>query len=73
MSQADAAAQYGVSANTMSQWVSLYPEQGEAGLAVLPQGRPEGSGRVLSSEQEEKICHLVVESLPSDHDIPSAT
>ena len=73
MSQADAATQYGVSANTMSQWVSLYREQGEAGLAVHPQGRPEGSGRVLSSEQEDELRHLVVESLPSDHNIPSAT
>jgi transposase len=73
MSQADAAAQYGVSSNTMSQWVSLYREQGEAGLAVQPQGRPEGSGRVLLCEEEEEIHHLVVDSLPSDHDIPSAT
>jgi transposase len=73
MSHADAAAQYGVSSTTISQWVSLYREQGEAGLAVQPQGRPEGSGRVLSSEQEEEIRHLVVDSIPSDHDIPSAT
>jgi len=72
MSQADAAAQYGVSANTMSQWVTLYREQGEAGLAVQPQGRPEGSGRALSSEQEEEMRRLVVDSLPRDHDIASA-
>jgi transposase len=72
MSQADAAAQYGVSSTTMSQWVSLYRE-GEVGLAVQPQGHPEGSGRVLSSEQEDELHHLVVESLPSDHDIASAT
>jgi transposase len=72
MSQADAAAQYGVSSNTMSQWVSLYREQGEAGLAVQPQGRPEGSGRALSSEQEQAIRQLVVESLPCDHDIAIA-
>jgi transposase len=50
MSQADAAAQYGVSGNTMSQWSSLYREQGKAGLAVQPQGRPQGSGRMLSDE-----------------------
>jgi transposase len=73
MSQADAATQYGVSNNTMSQWVSLYREQGEAGLAVQPQGRPEGSGRALSSEQEEEMRRLVVDSLPRDHDIASAT
>jgi transposase len=72
MSQADAAAQYGVSNNTMSQWVSLYREQGEAGLAVQPQGRPEGSGRALSSEQEQAIRQLVVDSMPCDHDIAIA-
>jgi len=73
MSQADAAAQYGVSSNTMTQWVSLYRDQGEAGLAVQPQGRPEGSGRALSSEQEQEMRQLVVQSLPCDHDIASAT
>ena len=73
MSQADAAAQYGVSSNTMSQWVSLYREQGEAGLAVQPQGRPEGSGRALSAEQGQAIRQLVVDSMPCDHDIASAT
>jgi transposase len=73
MSQADAAAQYGVSNNTMSQWVSLYRERGEAGLAVQPQGRPEGSGRALSDEQGQEIRQLVVDSLPLDHDIASAT
>jgi transposase len=73
MSQADAAAQYGVSSNTMSQWVSLYREQGEGGLAVQPQGRPEGSGRVLSSEHEEAMRQLIVDSTPCDPDIASAT
>jgi transposase len=42
-------------------------------LAVQPQGRPEGSGRALSSEQEEEMRRLVVDSLPRDHDIASAT
>ena len=68
-----AAAQYGVSGNTMSQWVSLYREQGEAGLAVQPQGRPQGSGRALSREQELQIRHLILDSMPCDHDSPSAT
>ena len=72
MSQANAAAQYGVSGNTMSQWVALYREQGEAGLAVQPHGRPQGSGRALSREQELQIRHLVLDSTPCDHDIPSA-
>jgi transposase len=53
--------------------VSLYREQGEAGLAVQPQGRPEGSGRALSAEQGQEIRQLVVDSMPCDHDIASAT
>jgi transposase len=57
----------------MSQWVSLYREQGEGGLAVQPQGRPEGSGRVLSSEHEEAMRQLIVDSTPCDPDIASAT
>jgi transposase len=57
----------------MSQWVSLYREQGEAGLDVQPQGRPQGSGRALSEEQGQEIRQLVVDSMPGDHDIPSAT
>jgi transposase len=73
MSQADAAAPYGVSGNTMSQWVSLYRDQGEAGLDVQPQGRPQGSGRALSGEQGQEIRQLVVDSMPCDHDIASAT
>lgn len=73
LSQADAAAQYGVSTTTMSQWVSLYREQGEAGLAVQPQGRPPGSGRTLSDEQAQAIRQLVVDTVPGDHDIASAT
>jgi transposase len=73
LSQADAATQYGVSPTTMSQWVSLYREQGEAGLAVQPQGRPQGSGRTLSDEQAQAIRQLVVDTVPGDHDIASAT
>jgi transposase len=73
MSQADAAAQYGVSGNTMSQWLSLYREQGEAGLDVQPQGRPQGSGRALSDGQGQEIRQLVVHSMPCDHHIASAT
>lgn len=55
MPQADAAAQYGVSHHTMSQWVSLYREQDEAGLAVQPQGRPPGSGRTLSDDRPKRF------------------
>jgi len=73
MSQVDAATYYGVSPNAISQWVSLYHDQGEAGLGVNPQGRPMGSGRVLSPEQEDEIRRVVVESTPTEQNLPSGT
>ena len=73
MSQVDAATSYGVSPNAISQWVSLYHDQGEDGLSVNPQGRPMGSGRVLSPEQEEEIRRVVVESTPTEQHLPSGT
>jgi transposase len=73
MSQVDAAKYYGVSPNAISQWVSLYHDQGEDGLRVQPQGRPMGSGRVLSPEQEEAIRCVVVDSTPSEQNLPWGT
>lgn len=73
MSQVDAATYYGVSPNAISQWVSLYHDQGEDGLRVQPQGRPMGSGRVLLPEQEEEIRRVVVDSTPSEQDLPWGT
>ena len=73
MSQVDAATSYGVSPNAISQWVSLYHDQGEDGLSVNPQGRPMGSGRVLSPEQEDEIRRVVVESTPTEQNLPSGT
>ena len=70
MSQVDAAASYGVSPNAISQWVRLYHDQGEDGLRVQPQGRPMGSGRVLSPEQEEAIRRVVEDSIPSEQGLP---
>jgi transposase len=73
MSQVDASTFYGVSPHTISQWVSLYREQGEDALAVKPQGRPRGAGRALTPEQEQEIRTLVVDATPQAHDIASST
>jgi transposase len=73
LSQVDASTYYGVSPHTISEWVSRYREQGEDALAVKPQGRPPGTGRALSPEQEDEIRTLVVESTPQQHQIASAT
>ena len=63
----------GVSENTLSHWCQLYREQGAEGLEVQPAGRPEGSGRSLTQNEEQTIRRIVCEDTPLDHDIPSAT
>ena len=73
LSQVDASTYYGVSTHSISEWVNRYREQGEAALEVKAQGRPQGSGRVLSPDQEDEIRTLVVESTPQQQQIASAT
>ena len=73
LSQVDASTYYGVSPHTISQWVALYREQGEAGLDVKPQGRPLGAGRVLTPDQEREIRRVVVEATPPEQHIASGT
>jgi transposase len=73
LSQVDASTYYGVSPHTVSQWVTLYREQGTDGLDVKAQGRPLGAGRVLSPDQEGEIRRLVVDSTPKEHSIASGT
>jgi transposase len=73
LSQVDASRDNGVSPHTISEWITRYREQGEDGLAVKPQGRPQGAGRVLSPDQEHEIRTLVVDSTPQQQQIASAT
>ena len=63
----------GVSENTLSHWCRTFRDQGSRGLEVQPAGRPEGSGRSLTSEDEQRIRQIVCEDTPLDHDISSAT
>jgi transposase len=61
----------GVARETISRWWSAY---GSGGVDALPgdrTGRPLGSGRLLTPEQEEQIQKWMVEKSPEEHGIAS--
>lgn len=70
MTHKDAAQVVGVGENAVGKWCAAYREQGVLGLNVQPQGRPEGSGRSLSPEEEAFVQALLSEATPEDYDIP---
>jgi len=72
MSQVEASTYYGVSPHPISEWVNRYREQGEDALEIKRQGRRQGTGRALSSEQEHESRALVVDATQQQQ-IASAT
>jgi transposase len=62
----------GVARETVSRWWLAYREEGIEGLAGKRTGRPEGSGRLLTEEQEDQIIETLVEKTPEALGIPSA-
>jgi len=62
----------GVARETVSRWWSAYREGGTQVLAGKRSGRPEGSGRLLTDEQENQIIDTLVEETPEALGIPSA-
>ena len=53
--------------------MTRYRDRGEDALEVKPQGRPRGTGRALTLDQEHEMCRLVVDSTPQQQQIASAT
>jgi transposase len=68
----DIATILGVSRETVSRWCSAYKQGGEASLPSDRTGRPIGSGRTLTPEQEEHIRRSIVEHDPKHFGIASA-
>jgi transposase len=59
----------GLSRETISRWWTAYSH---GGLEAIPQartGRPEGSGRTLTPDQEQHLQHLLDTAQPQDLDI----
>jgi len=66
------AAILGVREETVSRWCSQYRQGGEQALPGSRTGRPVGSGRRLSPQQEEALQGLIDTEVPSDFAIASA-
>jgi transposase len=70
MTNKKAAEVVGVGENAVGKWCAAYREQGELGFVVQPQGRPEGTGRSLSPDEEAEVQAILREAAPKDYDIP---
>lgn len=68
----DIAAILGVREETVSRWCSRYDRGGQEALPGGRTGRPVGSGRLLTSEQEQTIQQLVETKSPQELKITSA-
>jgi transposase len=62
----------GVARETISRWWSAYQEGGPDALAGKRTGRPVGSGRLLSHDQENRFIETLVEKTPEELGILSA-
>lgn len=70
MTNKEAAEIVGVGENAVGKWCAAYRVQGTEGFFVRPQGRPEGSGRSLSPDEEDEVQAILSEAMPCDYDIP---
>ena len=68
----DIAAILGVREETVSRWCSKYHQGGQEALPGGRSGRPIGSGRLLTDEQEQSLEQLIETKCPQELGIPSA-
>lgn len=54
----------GVHERTVIRWIRTYEESGAKGLKAKALGRPNGSGRSLSQEQEKRLQQLIMDKTP---------
>jgi transposase len=68
----DVAAILGVCEETVSRWSAKYEQGGQEALPGKRTGRPVGSGRLLSEQEEDRVIELIDSKLPQDLGIASA-
>jgi transposase len=66
------AAILGVRQETVSRWCSRYDRGGQEALPGARTGRPIGSGRLLTGEQERSIQQAIESETPQELEIPAA-
>ena len=60
----------GVRQNRISEIWSAYQKEGEASFVRKKTGRKEGSGMILSPDEQTEIRGIIVETRPEEHGIP---
>jgi transposase len=68
----DIATILGVREETVSRWCSRYDQGGREALPGDRTGRPIGSGRLLTGEQEQYIQQMIEAETPQESKIPAA-
>src|SRR3954453_854150 len=68
----DIATILGVREETVSRWCSRYDRGGREALPGDRTGRPIGSGRLLTGEQEQYIRQMIESETPQESEIPAA-
>jgi transposase len=64
MTRIEIAEVLGIHRNTAGQWIAKWKKGGAKGLRAKSSGRPVGTGRHLTEEQEKKIQRTIVERHP---------
>lgn len=54
----------GVHERTVMRWIHLYQDKGAKAIKARRQGRPSGSGRIMTTEQEKRIQKLIIRKTP---------
>lgn len=67
-----AASIVGVSENTVGQWCAAWQDTGADSFEVETLGRPLGSGRSLTPEEEQDVRDQITQSSPADHGISAS-
>jgi transposase len=62
----------GVHPGTISKWCTLYKTGGKKALKIKKRGRPEGSCRTLSKDQEKRIQKALIDKCPDQMKLPFA-
>lgn len=70
--QTDLAELLGVRQETISRWWAAYSDKGSDALPGRRTGRPQGSGRMLSDEQADRVKALIDAKFPRDLGLPHA-
>lgn len=72
MTQKQAANLVGVSENTVGQWCAAWQDAGADSFEMEPTGRPVGSGRSLTPEEEQDVRDQIAGTSPTDHGISAS-